>query len=363
MQRGGPADLEARVLSTDLCAGCGACLGHCPYLKTLGERVAFVHACSLAEGRCFSVCPRTALDGEALDQRVFGQPRLDPVLGSYRRLLWARAAGADVRGRSQYGGVTTALTAFAIESGAVTAAVLTGGRPTAFPQPVVARDRDAVIAAAGTKYSACPTLAPVAGLLRDTEDTLAVVGRPCQVAAVRKMQANPKNMHRFPAVIGLFCFWALAPSFYRFVGARGALARATKIDIPKEGGVVFSNGQVAAVPLDDVRPHIRRACATCLDPTAEWADVSAGSTEHDPGWNTLLVRTARGEALVDAAVAAGVIETTPYPPERVPILRSAVAGKKRRVMAAVDEGRAEARYLSVSDDLRAAILAGGRDAR
>ncbi|MBI2217194.1 MAG: Coenzyme F420 hydrogenase/dehydrogenase, beta subunit C-terminal domain [Candidatus Rokubacteria bacterium] len=361
MKRGGPADLEARVLSADLCTGCGACLGHCPYLKTLGERVAFVHPCSLTEGRCFAVCPRTSLDPDELDRRVLGTPRLDVFLGSYRRLLWSRSLDADIHGRAQYGGTTTALTAFALESGTVSAAVLTGGGPTSFPQPVVARDRDAVLAAAGTKYSACPTLVPVAGLLRESDEAFAVVGRPCQVAALRNVQANPKNAHRFAAVIGVFCFWALAPSFYRFVAAHGVLTRATKIDIPKEGGVVFSNGRTTTVPLDEIRPHIRPACQTCLDPTAEWADVSVGSTEHDSAWNTLVVRTARGQALVDAAVAAGALETRPYPPDRIPILRAAVAGKKRRVMAAVDEGDPATRYLSVSDDTRAAIMAGGRD--
>jgi coenzyme F420-reducing hydrogenase beta subunit len=363
MKRGGPADLEARVLSADLCTGCGACLGHCPYVKTLGERVAFVHPCSLTEGRCFAVCPRTSLDPDEMDRRVVGARRLDVFLGSYRRLLWSRSLDPDIRGRAQYGGTVTALTAFALESGTASAAVLTGGGPTSFPQPVVARDREGVLAATGTKYSACPTLAPVARLLRESEEALAVVGRPCQVAAVRKMQANPKNAHRFAAVVGVFCFWALAPSFYRFVGAQGHLARATKIDIPKEGGVVFSNGRTTTVPLDEIRPHIRAACQTCLDPTAEWADVSVGSTEHDNAWNTLVVRTARGESLVDAAVAAGALETKPYPPDRIPLLRAAVAGKKRRVMAALDEDQPATRYLTVSDDLRAAILAGGGDAR
>jgi coenzyme F420 hydrogenase subunit beta len=360
MKRGGPGDLEARVLSADLCTGCGACLGHCPYLKTLGERVAFVHPCTLSEGRCFSVCPRTALDPDELDQRVFGKPRLDPLLGSYRRLLWGRALDASAQACGQYGGVTTALAAFVLDTGAVTASVVTGGGPTTFPRPVIARTRDDVLAASGTKYSACPTLEPVAGLLREGNETLAVVGRPCQVEALRKLEASGKAGRKLGPVIGLFCFWALAPSFYRFVAAR-ALRHATRIDIPKEGGVVFSNGADTTVPLDEIRPHIRPACQACLDPTAEWADVSIGSTEHDPAWNTVVVRTATGEALIDAAVAAGVIETTPYPPERIPGLRAAVSGKKRRVVAAIEEGRTDAAYLTLSDEARAAIA--GREAR
>src|SRR3989304_1476345 len=134
VERGGPADLQPCVLGTGSCTACGACLGHCPYLKTLGERVAFIHPCPLPEGRCFAVCPRAALAPDRLDAPL--------------------------------------------------------GRPTAAPHPVVARDRAAVLAAAGTKYSACATLAPLAPLLREGTAPLAVVGRPCQVAALRKIEAR-----------------------------------------------------------------------------------------------------------------------------------------------------------------------------
>jgi NAD-dependent dihydropyrimidine dehydrogenase PreA subunit len=82
MQPGGPTELRERVLAADLCTGCGACVGHCPYLKTLGERVAFVHPCPRTEGRCFNVCPRTGLEPESLDHQVFGSPRTDPLLGA-----------------------------------------------------------------------------------------------------------------------------------------------------------------------------------------------------------------------------------------------------------------------------------------
>lgn len=353
--QGGPRDLKAQVLDTGSCTACGACVGHCPYLKVLGERVAFIQPCPLERGRCFSVCPRTALAPAALDRQVFGAPREDAVLGVHRAIHFARAGDAGVRAHGQYGGVVTALTAFAVRAGVVGAAVLTGGGPTDFPRPVVARDADAVAATAGTKYTACPTLAPVARLLREMSEPLAVVGRPCQVAAARKVEAKA-DRGPLGLVVGLFCFWALAPDFYRFIASRPELAGTTRIDIPKEGGVTFSrDGRTRTVPLDEVRPFIRPACQSCLDPTAEWADVAVGSTEYDPGWNTLVVRTVRGETLVDAAVAAGVIELGPYPPDRMPLLRQAVLGKKRRVLAMLAAGAPQTAYLELSDAERTAL--------
>ena len=358
VERGGPGELQARVLGAGLCTACGACLGHCPYLQTLGERVAFIQSCPLDTGRCFEVCPRISTDPDRLDAQIFGSGPADPLLGAHLSLHFARALDPEVKMRGQYGGVATALTLFALDSGAADAALLTGGSPTSAPHPIVARDRASVLAATGTKYSACATLAPLAPLLRDSAATLAVVGRPCQVAALRTLEARGEAAHRLALVIGVFCFWALSPAFYRFLASRADLARATKMDIPKEGGVVFSvNGGAVRVPLDEVRPFIRPACQSCFDPTAEWADLAVGSTEHDPGWNTLVVRTARGQALLGAAVNAGLLEVKPYPAERIPILRAAVRGKKLRVLDALDAGRAEAAYLHVSPERRAAVRA------
>lgn len=356
----GPSDLQTEVLAADLCTGCGACLGHCPYLKTLGERVTFIHECPRTEGRCYAVCPRTGLNPDALDRQVFGAPRRDGLLGCYEALYWARALDPEVSARGQYGGVTTALAALALVSGTADAALLTRGGPTRMPEPVVARDRVAVLAAAGTKYTACPTLVPLAERLRAGQERLVVVGRPCQVEAVRKIEASAGE-GRMPLVIGIFCFWALGPAFYRFLEGRGDLVRATKLDMPKEGGMTFAlNGRSASVPIDEVRPFIRPACQTCFDPTAEWADVAVGSTEHDPAWNTLIVRTERGRAFVDLAAAAGAIELRPYPAERVPILKEAVQGKKLRVLDACESGAPAAAYLDVGASHREAVRAWGR---
>jgi len=75
----GPSDLQTEVLAADLCTGCGACLGHCPYLKTLGERVTFIHECPRTEGRCYAVCPRTGLNPDALDRQVSIEGRVTRV--------------------------------------------------------------------------------------------------------------------------------------------------------------------------------------------------------------------------------------------------------------------------------------------
>ena len=72
------------------------------------------------------------------------------------------------------------------------------------------------------------------------------------------------------------------------------------------------------VDLDDVLPLVRNACKYCDDMTAEFADLSVGGArssegwEVDKGWNQLIVRTEKGQQLVDLAIEKGVIETRSF---------------------------------------------------
>ena len=67
--------------------------------------------------------------------------------------------------------------------------------------------------------------------------------------------------------------------------------------------------------------------------TAELADLSVGSTEWKDDWNTLVVRSDAGRALVEKAMARGVLEMQELPDERLEMLRGAVKGKKERARA------------------------------
>jgi hypothetical protein len=55
-----------------------------------------------------------------------------------------------------------------------------------------------------------------------------------------------------------------------------------------------------------------------------------------------------------------VVEAKPYPSERIPILRTAVRGKKRRVVDALRAGGTGTEYLHLSEDRCEAVMADGR---
>lgn len=334
----GPTELKEKVLDRDQCPACGLCVGLCPYIRTINERVAFIHPCGREEGRCFRLCPRTGTDPEALDRFVFGAARPDHVLGYHRAIYYARAGDAGVRARGQYGGVVSALVVFARQRGDVEGALLTGRGHGLWPAPRLARTRDEVLDCGGSRYSACPTLSLFHAVSPET-GRLAVVGRPCQVTALRKMEmVCPETAgDRIGLVIGLFCFWALSPAFYRHAATIVAPETVTRMDIPPERFVFYlQDGGSVGFPIDEVRPFIRPACETCFDMTSELADVAVGATEHEEGWNTLIIRSTAGEDLLADARKEGLVEVKPFPPERLPVLKDAVLRKKERVLARLE---------------------------
>lgn len=348
----GQERLKSCVMEKELCSGCGMCVELCPYIKAARDSVKVIHPCGLEQGTCYSACPKTFLDVNEMDRFVFGGQRQDQALGVYSDIYFARAAGRKAGG-AQYGGAASALMAFAVDSGMAGGAVLAGGGALE-PRPVFAGTAEEVLAAAGSKYTAVPTLAALNRAVRDGLRKIGLVGRPCQVEAVRKMQQGfhtAAHLDRKEAVelsIGLFCFWSLAPEFYDFLAEKAGGEEITRVDIPVEGMTITTSGGSSVWPVEQVRKYIKKSCQECLDCTSEWADISVGSTEFDPAYNTLVVRTDTGRSLLEQAVAKGVLEIKPYPSERLPILRKAALNKKMRVLQGAGGGKPP--YLGINDE-------------
>lgn len=338
-----PQALEAEIIKNNLCCSCGGCVGLCPYFKIRHEQVALLEPCGLNEGRCYDLCPRTETDFSDLSRRVFGEERRDYVLGHHQSVLMSQSRDRSVKKAAQYGGTVTQLLLQAFADQTIDGALLarTSERYPLLPEPFLARNAEAVLSARGSKYTACPTLALLDESLRQCRK-LAVVGRPCQVLALRKRQAiEPELNERIALVLGLFCMWALD---YRGLVAHLRphldLSAARKFDIPYNRFVVYTATGPRELDFEPIRHLRRQTCDICYDFTSELADLSVGSTEWKDNWNTLIVRSARGRALVDAAVAAGTLAVKTLPPPRVELLRTASLNKKKRVLRALSHAGA-----------------------
>jgi coenzyme F420 hydrogenase subunit beta len=337
----GPRELRGEVADGHLCTLCGACVGMCPYLVAYRGRIVLQDECNLTQGRCYAFCPRTPADLDELNQTVFGVPRADGALGTFRKIVMARAADGATRAGAQYGGTVSALVSFALRKGSIDSAVLTDSDEQLLPSGTAVRDEAGVLDCAGSNFVAAPTLAAFNREAATEAQRIGVVATPCQALALAKMRASPlpngNHIEKLAWVVGLFCTWALGyEEFAEFLKERTPLSAITKVDIPPppaETFEVYSGASRSSIPLDEVRRFIRPACDLCIDMTAELADVSVGAAEGVAGWNTLIVRSEAGEELVNAAVASGALETAALPEENLAHLEEAVLNKKRRALA------------------------------
>ncbi|MBE0479840.1 MAG: Coenzyme F420 hydrogenase/dehydrogenase, beta subunit C-terminal domain [Dehalococcoidia bacterium] len=336
----GSLNLENEVLNQSLCTSCGACVNICPYIKVVKDRVAVVEPCGITDGHCYDYCPRTPTDISELDRKLFGKERSDSSLGSYRLIRIAQAKNDILRARAQYGGVVSGLIGYALDSGAVQSAIM--ARPldsNLMPHAVLVRDESEVVSCSGSSYVPASTLAALNQVMKEGHDNIGMVALPCQVLALRKMQASGHQpaADRVNLVIGLFCTWALS-----YKGIKGYLSEKVdipsirRLDIPPPPAnilrVITSSGDLE-MSLDDVRKFVKPTCALCFDMTSEFADISVGMVEGVNDWNTVIVRTPAGEKLFDSAREAGIAHVDALQGERLAHLREASALKKKRAIA------------------------------
>ena len=325
--------------------------------------------CNLAQGRCYAFCPRTPVDLNLLSQTVFGTPYPTSELGTVKEVLMARAAADALRSRAQYGGTVSALVAFALQTGLIDTAVLTGSDEGVLPTGRAVRDEAGVLACAGSNFVASPTLETFNREAAGDAQRIGVVATPCQTLALAKMRASPlenrSNIDKLKLVVGLFCTWALGyRNFTGFLSERVPLDQIVKVDIPPPPANVFevyTDSSHVTIPLDQVRAFIRPTCNTCIDMTAEFADVSVGAAEGIAGWNTLIVRSEAGAKLVEAARAAGALEAQPLPDANLAHLKEAALIKKKRGLSNIVEvsgSKDDLLYLEASREALRAPLSG-----
>jgi coenzyme F420 hydrogenase subunit beta len=328
-------------------------------------KIAKMHDCNLVEGRCFDYCPRTEVDMDRLHKKVFGQGYQDIELGPMKQILMARATDSGVRAKAQTGGAVSALMSFALREGIIDAAVLTQRDSSHLPAGFVAGRPEEILNCAGSSYVAGPTLEALNKGPLEGKKKIGLVGVPCQVLALGKMKDSNLEtrtpIDRVALIIGLFCTWALAyRPFLAHLRERLDGAEITKLDItppPERLLKVYTETTTVDIPIDDIRSFIRPTCAVCMDMTSELSDLSVGTVEGVDGWNTVVVRTDRGEDLFKRALDAGIIESRPLPEENTQHLKTASVLKKQRALKALKErGETENGYLILSSEIIQRIL-------
>ncbi len=339
--------LKKGVLEAGLCTGCGACVSLCPYQVIYHDRTVQLHNCDLEDGKCRAFCPRTDVDLAHLRDCLFDAPDITPEIGSVKGYYFSRAADYQLREISQHGGTVTALMELALTEGLIDSAIVSSRNQDILQNGVRIKNKTDLRKNTGSKFTVSPTVATFNKIVAEDAKKIGVVATPCQALALAKMKLKPQqddanNIDKLKLVIGLYCGWALSAEKFSklLIQNKIDLTAITCMDIPagKNALELHTGNGIKSIPFADVQNCVREACGYCFDSTAEFADISVGfarfgnNWEEMRGWNQLIIRSERGQQLVDLAVAKGVLEIREAPAESLKELKNAAAEKKKSAL-------------------------------
>ncbi|MCP3472143.1 Coenzyme F420 hydrogenase/dehydrogenase, beta subunit C-terminal domain [Bradyrhizobium sp. CCGUVB1N3] len=330
----------ARIKRNGLCHGCGACA------TAVGGDKIKMSMTSAGYLRPEEQQPLATADEEIVQKVCSGaelqhlpstEVSYDRSWGPIVSLETGFSTDADVRYLGSSGGVISAIAIHLLETRAVDFILHTSADPND-PVGNITRPsttRAEIIEAAGSRYAPSAPLADLEAYL-SRERTFAFIGKPCDVAALRRMaRSDPRIDRLIPFKISFFC--AGVPS------RKGALAVVEKLGVEQNELVKFSYrgrgwpGWTRATRRDGseekmdynsswgyiLSPRVQFRCKICPDGTGEFADITCADawysedgypdfTERD-GRSLIMARTPSGRALLDTIRQAGALSCESLP--------------------------------------------------
>lgn len=348
-----------RVLSGDLCSGCGLCSG-------------LTGSAMVAEAPGFN---RPRISGPVTPEidRVIARscpglvvapwpeaPNIHDFWGPYIDLHTGHSADERLRHKASSGGLLSALLLHALEQGLVDAVVEVGAdpeRPTA-NRVIVSTSASDILNGAGSRYAPSSPLQQISELL-DYEGRLAFVGKPCDVSALRLYGGlEPRVQERFPLILSFFC--AGVPSLDR----SDAVVRKLGLEPEKLKSFRYRGegwpGDAKAVGEDgterrmsyadswggELSKEVQFRCKICPDAVGGSADLVCADAwfadeggyptfEDLPGRSLVITRSNAGAQLLRDAVGAGAVKIDVEQPNAraIELMQPGQTKKKRSVFA------------------------------
>lgn len=326
-------NLIQEVQKPGLCHRCGGCVTFCTAVNygalELDEdgkpRYADIEKC-IECGLCHAICPEV----DELEEETKRRAAWSAPIGRVIETTVARATDADVRRAATDGGVVTGLLLHLFDRGRIDGAIVTRPVGPFQRRPFLATSREEIRDAAGfyfdtshgmpeysqayLTYSSIEELDP---MLRSGLQRVALVGTPCQIKSVRRMQVlGIVPSESISLCLGLFCSgnFVFGDEQRRQIAEQAGLHwdEVRKINIKENLMLHLVSGEVKTVALESMDFMRRFACQFCPDYSAELADIAFGGIGAAEGWTTVLSRTPLGRAVLADARGTGALEEFRY---------------------------------------------------
>jgi coenzyme F420 hydrogenase subunit beta len=288
---------------------------------------------------CGQACQFIAPDYPGMERLVHGRERGEGderFFGPFQAMHRARLA--DPALGAQWTGITTALAAELLATGKVQGVLTMIPDPEDVwrPKPALLTEPAELAQARGMRMGYAPLLALLETAAEQGLTRLCVIGIPCQVYALRRMEAA-LGLERL-YVIGTPCSDnTTTENFHTFLDLLDEKPeRITylefradyKVELRYRGGrtrlIPFLN-----LPISDLPPDFfPLTCRTCVDYTNSLADITVGYMGGE-GQQWLLVRNARGAEMLEGLGARVVLEEPGSAGKRAGAVKGFIANTER----------------------------------
>ena len=325
------------VARNGLCSACGACAGICPVkaITMIYNEAGFLYAeidknkC-INCGKCLKICPSQK------ENILSDSNTKEYILGNISKGYIGYSTDKMVREGGQSGGVVSGLLCFLLEKEEIEGAVVSSfDKDENRPKVKYVETKEEIIRSQGSHY--CQT-DMVRGYLENCDKKIATVLLGCQAYAISKIEKNKMSETDTGIKIGLFC----GGQFSRFI-IRDLLQQAKVSQAERVLNFRFRDKREGGCPGDVkietdkgnyVLPRTERIklfdiwkchrCTECLDFYNQECDIVCGDpwgidkqTLTEKGATVILVRTKKGQELIDAAIEEKVIYVEEIPPQLI----------------------------------------------
>ncbi|ODP36546.1 hypothetical protein BFL28_05645 [Sphingomonas turrisvirgatae] len=345
-----------RVLKGELCSGCGLCAG-------VSNGAIAMRSAEPGFARPQQTAPITEEAERVIADSCPGSrvapwadgPNRNPYWGPARETLTGFAQDPAARHAGASGGALSVLAIHALESGVVTRVLhveADPGEPTG-NRMRWSRNRDEVLAGAGSRYAASSPLEFIDAALGEGE-RFAFIGKPCDVSALRQLaRHDPRVDQLIPIKLSFYCGGlpsrAGAHRVIRAMGLEPDEVVAFRYRGNGWPGLTLAEtrgGDMGEMRYADswgahLSKEVQFRCKICPDAVGAVADIACAdawygeggypSFEEQDGRSLIQVRSEAGEALYRSAVAAGVLSAEPLGVDQIELMQPSQANRKRLV--------------------------------
>lgn len=286
-----------KIVDSNMCAKCGTCVIACPNnIIEFKDKPQLKEEClRCGNGMCLEVCPRVAS----------GKYQIAIREKLYEKFYYGKGTT-----EGQDGGVVTTFLTHLINTGKIDGAIVVGDEKWK-PVSMIVQAPDDLSQTIKSKYTISTmdalTEAGKMGLKK-----VAVVGLPCQIAGLRKLQYFPYNakhdeeigwegkktkLPKIEYLIGLFCTEKFEFDTLQKILDENNIDIETvqKFDVSKGKFIITTETDTIELPVKDI--PLASGCKMCRDFDSQMADISMGSVGSPDGYSTIVIRSEKGEEI------------------------------------------------------------------